>query len=396
MDLSEAKQRVCEKIDRLTPLLIEVSHEIHSNPELGFDEHLAHDLLSAAAEREGMEVERAACGMETAFIAEAGTAGPTIAVMCEYDALPGIGHACGHNVIAAAGLGAGIAAAGLADELAGRIVLAGTPAEEGGGGKVHMLRDGAFEGVDAAMMIHPAQFDLTSMTTVAIQRLVVEYHGRAAHAAASPENGRNALDAAVIGYTAVAALRQHIRVDERVHGIFTDGGDQPNIVPAHTSMEWYVRARDLDALDELRSRVLAALEAGAAATGCTMTHDWLDPAYADLRTNPVLAELYRANAISLGRDVAAPGGGTQVVGSTDMGNISYAMPAIHPMIAIAPEGVSIHSVEFAGYARGEQGDRGVVDGAKAMAMTILDLWMDPDALAAVKRTFGRSTADVSG
>lgn len=395
MDLSEAKRLVCDEVDARAAMLVEISHEIHSHPELGFGEHLAHDVLTAAAAQAGMDVERGAYGMDTAFAARAGTTGPAVAVMCEYDALPGIGHACGHNVIAAAGLGAGLAAAALAERLGGRVVVFGTPAEEGGGGKVHMLRRGALEGVDAAMMVHPAEYDLTSMTTVAIQRLVVEYHGRAAHAAASPESGINALDAAVIGYTAVGALRQHIRADERVHGIFTDSGDQPNIVPAHTAMEWYVRARDLDALAALGARVLAALEAGASATGCTMTHEWLDPAYADMRTNAVLAELYGANAAVLGRDVAAPDRSAQVVGSTDMGNVSYQVPSIHPMIAIAPDGVSIHSAEFARFAAGPQGDRGVLDGAKAMAMTVVDLWMDPDRLTAVQEAFVRSAAEGS-
>ncbi len=191
---------------------------------------------------EGLAVEAHAYGLDTAFVARAGSTGPTIAVCCEYDALPGIGHACGHNIIAAAGLGAGLAAAVVADELGGRVVVLGTPAEEGGGGKVHMIDAGAFDDVDAAVMVHPAGGDLRAMNVIAVHRVLVTYHGQAAHAAAFPHKGRNALDAAVLGYMNVAALRQHIRPEERLHGIFTEAGDKPNIVPARAAAEWYVRA----------------------------------------------------------------------------------------------------------------------------------------------------------
>ncbi|MGZ4704829.1 MAG: amidohydrolase, partial [Acidimicrobiales bacterium] len=321
MELDEAKARLIDEVDKRADLLLDASHRIHDHPELGYEEVFAHELLTGIVEDEGLAVERHAYGLDTAFAARAGADGPTIAVCCEYDALPGIGHACGHNIIAAAGLGAGLAAAALADELGGRVVVLGTPAEEGGGGKVKMIERGAFTGVDAALMVHPAGGDLRAMNVIAVQQLWVTYHGEAAHAAAFPYKGRNALDAAVLGYMNVAALRQHIRPEERIHGIFTDGGDKPNIVPARAETHWYVRAGTLRRLEPLKERVLACLQAGADAAGCTMDYEWHEPVYADMRDNMAVVGLYAANATHLGRPMATPDDNFSVVGSTDMGNV---------------------------------------------------------------------------
>lgn len=364
-------------VDERAEVLLDVSHRIWDRPELCFEEHHAHDLLCDVLEREGYAPTRHAYGLDTAFSLDVGSSGPMVAVCCEYDALPDIGHACGHNVIAAAGLGAGLAAASLAEELGGRVRILGTPAEEGGGGKVFMMREGALDGVDAAMMVHPADHDLPTLTTLAIQRLEVDYEGVASHAAAAPHLGRNALDAAVLGYVNVAALRQHIRTDERVHGIFTDAGEKPNIVPRRAAASWYVRAGTSERLGELGERVLAALQAGADAAGCSMTHRWVDPPYAEMRDDERLQARYGAHAASLGRPFADPRVVGEVVGSTDMGNVSHVVPSIHPMVAVAPPGVSIHTPEFADHARGPAGDRAVLDGAKAMAATIVDCWLDP-------------------
>ena len=388
MEIDQAKQRIVDEVDRLADDLVEVSHRLHDRPELCFEEHFAHELLTDVLETQGLAPDRAAYDLDTAFRATAGSAGPTVAVLCEYDALPDIGHACGHNIIAAAGLGAGLAAASLADELGGRVVVLGTPAEEGGGGKELMAQRGAFDGVDAALMVHPADAELTEMTTLAIVRLEVEYRGKAAHAAAFPEHGQNALDAAVLGYQNVAALRQHIGPHERVHGIFTDAGVKPNIVPAHAGAHWYVRSPTLEGLEVLRERVLACLQGGADAAGCSMEATWLDPVYADLRTNQPLIDRYAANAATLGRTPAPPGeAGTEVVGSTDMGNVSHLVPSIHPMIKIAPRGVSIHDEEFADHAVAASGDEAVLDGAKAMAMTVADLWLEPVAVEMARVAF---------
>jgi amidohydrolase len=392
MDIVGAKRAVCEAVDARADLLLAVSHQIHEHPEENFEEHFAHDLLACSLESDGLTVERAAYGLETAFESNVGSTGPTIAVLLEYDALPGIGHACGHNVIAAAGLGAGLAAAVLAEELGGRVRILGTPAEEGGGGKIFMAEAGAFAQVDAALMIHPADHDLRSMTTIAVQRLEVTYRGLAAHAAAYPWLGRNALDAAVLGYMNVAALRQHIRPDERIHGVFTDGGDKPNIVPATAAMHWFVRAANLRNLEDLKPRVLAALDAGASATGCIMEHRWIDPAYAELNSNTELEDLYVANAKSVGRDVGPVTDAANVVGSTDMGNVSHLVPSIHPMLAIAPPGIGIHTPRFAEFAISAEGDRGVIEGAKIMAMTIVDLWSNNQAFSRVREQFADSAS----
>jgi len=376
MDAATLKARMCERIDTLAEVLVETSHDIHANPELAFEEHHAHRVLTDILEHEGVEVTRSAYGLDTAFDGRAGSEGPVIAVCSEYDALPGVGHACGHNIIATAGLGAGLAAAALADEAGGQVRILGTPAEEGGAGKVYMADEGAFDGVDVAMMIHPADADLVSMHAIAAVTYMVEFLGEAAHAAAFPWKGRNALDAAVLAYTNVAALRQHIEPTDRVHGIFREGGERPNIVPERTLMEWMVRSANVTSLGPLARRVEAAWEAGGTATGCRCEHRVVHHTYADMIDNPILVSLYAANASELGRPPSEPSQLNRVVGSTDMGNVSYLVPSIHPMIQVAPHGVSIHSHEFTRHAGSPSGDEAVILGAKAMAMTIADLWAD--------------------
>ena len=390
MDITEAKRRACEEIDRLAPELLDVSHRIHARPELCFEEHHAHDLLTEVLSDHGLAVQRRAYGLDTAFEARAGNGdGPVVAVVGEDDALPGSGHACGHNIIAASGLGAGLALSALATEAGGRVAVMGTPAEEGGGGKEIMLQAGAFSDADAAMMVHPANHELRVFHAVAVQRLNARYTGAAAHAAAAPEKGRNALDAAVLGYNAVAALRQHIRDDERIHGIFTDGGAKANIVPVTAAAEWYVRSTNLSTIEPLKERVAACLRAGADAAGCEADLEWADPAYADMNDNPALLDRYLANLEAVERETV-PDTEARVVGSTDMGNVSYAVPSIHPMIKVAPDDVAIHTPVFAEYARGPEGDSAVIDGAKVLAMTALDCWLDDSVMAAARAAFAAS------
>jgi amidohydrolase len=391
-DLSDAKARLAAEVDRRHDVLVDLSRQIHAHPELGYEERLAHDLLTGVLEDEGLRVTRSARGIATAFEAHAGSSGPTVAVLCEYDALPAIGHACGHNVIAAAGLGAGVAAAALAEELGGRVVVIGTPAEEGGGGKLRLIDAGAFAGVDAALMVHPADADLLAMDVIAVHEVDVSYRGVAAHAAAFPHRGRNALDAAVLGYVNVAALRQHIAPGERIHGIITHGGDKPNIVPALVRSQWMVRSPKLAGLDRLKARFLACLQGGADAAGCEMEVEWSDVVYADMLDNQAIGERYRANAEALGRTVRPPSPKGRVVGSTDMGNVSYELPAIHPMIQVAPPGVTIHTPEFAGFAGGSEGDRAVIDGAKALAFTVADLWLDEGLVGSARAEWEAATA----
>jgi amidohydrolase len=394
MDTEALKVAVCAEVDRLADQLLHASHEIHAHPELNFEEHFAHDLLVDQLQSAGLNPTAHAYGVDTAFEAAVGEQGFNVAVLCEYDALPGIGHACGHNVIATAGLGAGMAAASVAAQAGGMLRIMGTPAEEGGGGKIEMARHGAFEHVDAAMMVHPADADLIRMDCVALQELHVQYHGKAAHAAAAPWEGRNALDAAVLGYMNIAALRQHIRPTERIHGVFTKGGDKANIVPAETAMEWIVRSATIDSLQPLKQRVLTSLEASASACACTIDHAWHNHTYADMIDNAPMVGAYVANAARVGRTVVDPAAvGRRVVGSTDMGNISYLVPSIHPMIKVAADGVAIHTVEFAEWARSPDGDKAVLDGAKSMAMTIVDLWTSAELREATTTAFaGRPAA----
>ncbi len=389
IDTEDLKGRIEAEVDRLADTLLEVSHSIHAHPEVLFEERHAHDLLTQVLEDQGLEVERGAYGLETGFAARAGSEGPLVVVCCEYDALPGIGHACGHNVIAAAGLGAGLAAAAVAAEAGGQLLVLGTPGEEGGGGKQLMMDAGALDGVAAAVMVHPAGADLRTMDTLAIQRCTVTYSGHAAHASAAPEKGRNALDAMVLGYVNVAALRQHITPSERVHGIFLEAGHAANIVPARTVAQWYVRSPSGDGLAVLRARVEACLRAGAEAAACGIELDWYDPAYDELVGLESFDDLYTANAARVGREVLRSGddGVPSVLGSTDMGNVSQVVPSIHPMIAVSPPEVAIHTEDFVGFAGGPEGDAAVLDGAKALACTVADLWLDPEALARIQAEF---------
>ncbi|NDE58646.1 MAG: hypothetical protein EB010_04380, partial [Acidimicrobiia bacterium] len=248
---------------------------------------------------------------------------------------------------------------------------------------------------DAAMMIHPADADLLRMHSIAIHTVDVEYAGRAAHAAAAPWEGRNALDAAVLGYMNVAALRQHIRPTERVHGIITEGGEKANIVPRRAAANWYVRSDTMETLQPLKARVIDCLQGATSACGCSMTARWDDVAYADVRDNSAMVAAYTANMSDLGRTVLDPDViGRRVTGSTDMGNISYLLPSIHPMVKVAPDGTAIHTEDFARFAGSESGDAAVLVGAKAMALTVVDLWTNANLLADVRREFASVTSSV--
>ena len=392
-EVDELKTTACNLIDKNAEVLISVSHEIHDHPEQNYEEVFASELLTRTANGLGVPVELGAFDCATGFSGDVGT-GPTVCIMSEYDALPDIGHGCGHNVIAAAGLGAAIALASIAKDSGGRVRYMGTPAEEGGGGKILMARNGALSGVDLAMMVHPADADLATIDAIALQQLLVEYSGQESHAAAAPHMGRNALDAAVLGYMAVATLRQHIMPTERVHGIFLKSGEKPNIVPSEASTEWYVRSDNVSSLAALKPRVLAALESGAHACGCSVSHEWIGAAYADMVTNNTRGTMYAHNALRLGRTVTDPrNGGHRVVGSTDMGNVSHLVPSIHPMIASAPSGTSIHTKQFAQFARSPMADKAVLDGAKAMAMTAIDYWTSPERQVAVADEFNTANPD---
>ena len=386
MGLLEAKKEICSYIDSIAPELIELSHSIHAQPELAYEEHFAHQCLTKTLSEKGLEVEKGAYELDTAFEANAGSSGPIIALLCEYDALPGIGHACGHNIIAAAGIGAGLAASEFTEPFNGRLRILGTPAEEGGGGKVKMLNKGAFDSVEAVLMIHPADADLPNISSLAVQQLKATYTGKAAHAAAAPEKGINALDGAVLGYMGVAALRQHIATDERLHGIFTNGGQKANIVPETAEAIWYARSSTMERLEILKARLVETLYGGARSAGCDIQIEWVNEPYAEVLDNTPLLEAYMKNSESVGRVIkAADDDG--VVGSTDLGNVSHVVPSIHPMVKVAPKGTAIHTVDFEKCAKSEEGDKGLLDSAKSLAMTVLDCWNDPSLLKDAKDFF---------
>lgn len=392
-DVEKLKIQACALIDKNAETLINISHEIHDHPEQNYEEVFASELLARTASSLGVPVDLGAFDCATGFSGDVGS-GPTVCIMSEYDALPDIGHGCGHNIIAAAGLGAAVALSSIADASGGRVRYMGTPAEEGGGGKILMARNGALAGVDLAMMVHPADADLATIDAIALQQLLVEYTGQESHAAAAPHLGRNALDAAVLGYMAVATLRQHILPTERIHGIFLKSGEKPNIVPREASSEWYVRSDNVTSLAALKPRVLASLESGAHACGCSVSHQWIGTPYADMVTNDIMGTMYAHNALTLGRTVTDPRhGGHRVVGSTDMGNVSHLVPSIHPMIASAPTGISIHTKQFAQFARSPMADQAVLDGAKAMAMTAIDFWTSLECQKAVVAEFQAANPD---
>ena len=347
----------------------------------------------------GFKVERGVCGMPTAFIARAGTGPLHIAICAEYDCLPVIGHACGHNIIAASGVGAGIAIAKVADEPGLTITVLGTPAEEvcNAGGKIQMLDRGAFEGVHAALMVHPGPFDMVAPPMIAAALFDVFYTGKEAHASAFPELGVNAADALTIAQTAVGLLRQHIGHNERIHGIITKGGDAPNVIPAHTSARYAARAESLGKLAALIPRVHRCFEAGAIATGCRYEITGGDQPYAEMHHDRDLCSLFFNNGVALGRKFIDPDPklprfghrrGTSA-GSTDMGNVSLKFPAIHPLIGINSLPAVNHQPEFTAHCVTKEADRAVIDGAIALAWTAIDAATDQAIRA---RLIGRTPA----
>ena len=371
--MSDVKQVIQATVDEQRDSLIDLSHRIHANPELCFEEEKSSAWVAETLATGGFDVDAGVCDLPTAFVAQAGSGPITVAICAEYDALPGIGHACGHNVIAAAAAGAGLALAPLADDLGVTVKVMGTPAEEGGGGKIYMLERGAFEGVDAAMMVHPAPFEMDRFPCLAVSHVEVHYTGKEAHASAFPELGINAADALTVAQTSIGLLRQHIRASDRIHGIVTHGGDAPNVVPAHTSGKWYIRSRTLAELEDLEPRVYKCFEAGATATGCTHEVELKSPRYSEMIPDERITDMYRANAESLGRVFPQLGRSQTVAGSTDMANVSLAIPTIHPMLGLGCFPVSNHQPEFAAFCVTDVADKAVLDGAKGMAMTVADL-----------------------
>ncbi len=368
------KQVAAGRLAAVEEELRAISRWMYEHPEIAFEERETSARLVAFLRDQGLEVEHPAHGLETAFAAHTGDDGPEVVICAEYDALPGIGHACGHNLIAAAALGAGHALAGVAGELGFRVTVLGTPAEEQKGGKVDLIRAGAFEGAAAAMMVHPAPMNVLDPAALAVRHVDVHFHGKESHAAFAPQLGINALDAFVQAYVNVSTLRQHLYPTDKIHGIVTHGGDAPNVIPGYTRSSWYVRAGTRDRLEELTERVMACFAAGAAATGCTWETEEVGHPYDDLVTNPTLAEIFDDNMRQLGRTMLrgaelAPG----AAGSTDMGNVSHVVPSLHPFLDLESGEAVNHQPEFAAHTITPAGDRVIHDGALAMAWTVIDL-----------------------
>jgi len=348
----DAKSAARQAIEGARSALVDLSHRIHARPEMGFEEEHAAQWLCEALADGGYAVERGICDLPTAFRATRGSGPLTIAICAEYDCLPGIGHACGHNVIGSAAIGAAIGLAKIADDVGLSVRIVGTPAEESGGGKVLLLERGAFDGVHAAMMVHPAPLDIAEPNMIAWSQFDIHYHGKEAHASAFPELGVNALDALTVAQTAIGLLRQHIRPGDRVHGIITHGGDAPNVVPAHTSARYMVRAETTAELGDIQGKVMRCFEAGALATGARLEVATASPSYAEVKHDSELAALYRKNAEELGRFFPDLGGlGKRSTGSTDMGNVMQAIPGIHPYIAISDQTIPGHSTAFRDHAK---------------------------------------------
>jgi amidohydrolase len=398
IDLEGWKARIRTAVQDLRGQLLATSHDIHANPELLFTEHRASARLADELERGGLRVERGVGGLATAFRAElpGGEAGPTLAILAEYDALPGIGHACGHNIIAASALGAGLALARSGQRFPGRVLIIGTPAEEGGGGKILLAQAGVFDDVDASFMLHPSRSDMVLRSSLASSRIELTFHGKASHAAGAPDLGINALEAVIQTFVGVNARRLQMRADARVHGIVTHGGDAVNIIPARASARFSVRARDRAYQRQLVAMLRHAAEAGATATGARL--EWAETrGYDNTVPNPTIADVMARNMAALGRTAIAPAPNERM-GSTDMGDISQILPAVHAYFAIVPESIANHTVEFAVAAASPAGDAAVLDGATTMAMTAAELLAETSLIAQARAEFEgqRAAGHVAG
>lgn len=389
MNLSDLKAKVSQVVDEMRDELVSLSLEIHRNPELAFNEKKAAAWLSGFLERKGLDVKRNIAGMETDFSGTfvSGQGGPAIAILGEYDALPEVGHACGHNIIGTSAVGAGAALKKVLEGtgIPARILVLGTPAEEGGGGKVFMVDEGVFKDVDVALMIHPT----SGMTKIggrstATHGFFFDWHGKPAHAAASPTEGVNALDAANIFFHAVACLRQHVPEDVRMHGIITKGGDAANIIPEHTQVRYILRSYSMKTIARIAEKVKDCARAGAVATGCTLEIQEKD-GYKVRIPNKVLSRLFVDNMRICGEEVLDEISDSK--GSTDFGDVSCAVPACNAYVSIAPEGVAGHSREFCQASASERGMAVLIISAKSLAYTALDLIVDPSLVAKAREEF---------
>jgi len=385
MDISEIKAEILNILDELKERLFSLSCDFYHNPETGLKEYKTSAACMAILEESGFKVEKGVAGMETAFRANFGNGKPGIALLVEMDALPEIGHGCGHNISGVASVGAAIALSKVIPMIGGRIVVLGTPAEELGIGKIAMIKAGVFEGFDAAMMAHPSSKRMVTRIFLGLIRLNLNFKGKPSHASAYPEEGVNALDAVIQTFNSISALRQQLRSDVRIHGIITDGGAAPNIIPEKASASFYVRAKDLNELYSVKEKVLNCARGAALATGCELTIEEGADMNAPLKINKALADIYRRQMESLGfKEDDFPM--DKNAGSSDIGNVSQVLPTIHPHILLR-RGINIHTREFADTTITEDGKSGLMEGARCLALTAAELILDKEAIERVKEEF---------
>lgn len=378
MPTATAAVSVEDAVNRRSGDLIELSHSIHAEPELAFAEFKSCAKTQALPAEYGFEITAAPGGLDTAFRAEFGSGPLVIGICAEYDALPGIGHACGHNIIAASAVGTALALADVADDLGLTVVLLGTPAEEAGGGKVLMLNAGTFDDIAATVMVHPGPIDIARARSLASSQAEITYLGREAHAAVAPYLGVNAADAITVAQTAIGLLRQHFVPGQMAHGIVTDGGQAPNVIPARTVLLYTMRANDAASLRHLEDRMADCFLAGAIATGCDYEVDASEPPYDELTPDKWMAEVFRDEMLRLDREPIGEEFEAAVpLGSTDMGNVTQVMPGIHPVVGVDAEGASVHQPGFAKAAAGPSGDKAVLEGAIMLARTVVALAETP-------------------
>jgi amidohydrolase len=378
MASSAVKEAAAAVIAERLPELVALSHSVHSTPELCFEENRSAHAVADALRAGGLTVDEGVYDLPTALESRSGEGDLVIAICAEYDALPEVGHACGHNIIAASAVGAGLALAAVADQIGLQVRVLGTPAEEGGGGKIFMLERGAFNGVHAAMMIHPWPVERLTGACLAVAHFDVHFGGKEAHASAAPWEGVNALDAMTIAQVSLGLLRQQLPPGDQVHGVITRGGSAANVIPAAVTGRYMARSRTIDGLRALEPRIRACFEAGALATGCTVTYEKLSPDYSHMEADPDLVAAYRTNAQSLGRTFEADDADAPLpTFSTDMANISLAVPTIHPLVGIETGGAVNHQHEFAAACITASADAAVCDGALALAWTAIDAATDP-------------------
>ena len=387
--MDQTKAQIGREVESLAQDLFAISDFLKANPETAYQEFKACEHLSQVLDQAGFKVQKSAGNVETAFLArpaDCQPSRPSVAFLAEYDALPKIGHGCGHNLISAASLGGAIALKRILGNESGGLAVVGTPAEEGGGGKVRLAEAGVFEGLDLAIMFHPSHLNIPAKDMLGRIKFKVEFFGRTAHASGSPDQGINALDAMVSAYTSINAIRQHLKPDGRIHGIITHGGDAPNIIPDYAAGLFYVRAGSRAYRDEIFERVNKCVQGAALAIGAESKIEIDPPKLDPMKRNAVLEATVKANMEALGLSIDADDGRR---GSSDIGNLSHYLPSVHPYLAIVDSDVAGHSVEFCEATTTDRGRETLLNAAKMLAMTAYDYLTSDEIRRQVSEDFNR-------